>query len=80
MYSAVTERPKLNPSAEANNIKLLDDLCVWIAANLNKTIGLKELVELSQLSSTDVQYLFDKYLQTTPMTYIRKQRESNKNP
>ena len=68
----MTERPKLNPSAEANNIKLLDDLCQWITANLDKKIGLKELVEQSQLSSLDVQYLFDKYRQTTPMTYIRK--------
>ena len=75
----MTERPKLEPSAEANNIKLIDDLCLWIAANLDKKIGLKEIVEQSQLSSTDVLYLFDKYRQTTPMTYIRKQREAIKN-
>lgn len=74
----MTERPKLNAFAETNNIKLLDDLCQWITANLDKKIGLNEMVEHSQLSSTDVQYLFDKYRQTTPMTYIRKQREANK--
>ena len=74
----MTERPKLEPNAEANNIKLIDDLCMWINANLDKTIGLKELVEHSQLSSTDVQYLFEKYRHTTPMTYIRKQRETTK--
>ena len=74
----MTERPKLNPSTEANNMKLLDDLCHWIDANLDKNIGLKELVEQSQLSSTDVQYLFDKYRQTTPMTYIRRLRQANK--
>jgi hypothetical protein len=57
----------LEPSAETNNIKLIDDLCLWIAANLDQKIGLKEIVEQSQLSSTDVLYLFDKYRQTTPM-------------
>ena len=75
----MTERPKLEPSAETNNIKLIDDLCLWIAANLDQKIGLKEIVEQSQLSSTDVLYLFDKYRQTTPMTYIRKQREAIRN-
>jgi len=69
----------LEPSAETNNIKLIDDLCLWIAANLDQKIGLKEIVEQSQLSSTDVLYLFDKYRQTTPMTYIRKQREAIRN-
>lgn len=74
----MTKLSKLNLNAEANNIKLLDDLCHWIDANLDKNIGLKELVEQSQLSSTDVQYLFDKYRQTTPMTYIRRLRQANK--
>jgi AraC-like DNA-binding protein len=78
LSNAVTKLSKLNLNAEANNIKLLDDLCHWIDANLDKNIGLKELVEQSQLSSTDVQYLFDKYRQTTPMTYIRRLRQANK--
>ena len=28
----------------------------------------------------DLQYLFEKYKQTTPMTYIRKLRGANKKP
>jgi len=69
---------KFNPLAEADNRLLLDELCNWIDENLEAPLGLNELVEKTQLSSTDLQYLFEKYMQTTPMTYIRRKRESNK--
>jgi len=68
-----------NPFAEDNNKQLLDELCIYISNNSHNNIGWTELVAQSKLSHTQLQYLFQKHLQTTPMTYIRKQREeSNK--
>jgi len=68
-----------NPFAEDNNKQLLDELCTYISNNTHNNIGWTELVAQSKLSHTQLQYLFQKHLQTTPMTYIRKQREeSNK--
>jgi len=64
-----------NPFAEDNNKQLLDELCIYISNNTHNNIGWTELVAQSKLSHTQLQYLFQKHLQTTPMTYIRKQRE-----
>ena len=69
---------KVNPVAEADNQKLLAELCVWIEKNIETNIGWKELSTASGLTHSDLQFLFDKYKQTTPMTYIRKQREDSK--
>ena len=68
-----------NPFADTRNKQLLDELCIYISNNTHNNIGWTELVAQSKLSHTQLQYLFNKHLQTTPMTYIRKQREeSNK--
>ena len=67
-----------NPLAEADNQKLLDELCIWIEKNIEKNIGWKELTTASGLTHSELQFVFGKYKQTTPMTYIRKQREDNK--
>ena len=69
---------KVNPVAEADNQKLLAELCSWIEKNIETNIGWKELTTASGLTHSDLQFLFDKYKQTTPMTYIRKQREDSK--
>ena len=72
-------REAFNPFAEANNKHLLDELCMYISNNLDSNnIGWTELVAQSNLSHTQLQFLFNKHLQTTPMTYIRKLREDNK--
>jgi transcriptional regulator GlxA family with amidase domain len=68
---------KLNRLAESDNVKLLDELCYWIDANINDPIGLNELVNKTNLKNSDLQYLFERYKQTTPMTYIRNKRESH---
>ena len=65
---------KLNRLAETDNVKLLDELCNWIDTNINDQFGLKDLVEKTNLKNSDLQYLFEKYKQTTPMTYIRHKR------
>jgi len=64
-----------NPFNEASNKLLLDELCIFISNNLERNIGWTELVAQSKLSHTQLQFLFNKHLQTTPMTYIRRQRE-----
>ena len=63
-----------NPYSEANNKQLLDELRIYISNNLDKKIGWTELIKQSKLSHTQLQFLFSKHLQTTPMTYIRMQR------
>ena len=69
---------KSNPLAEADNQKLLAELCIWIDKNIETSIGWKELTTTSGFTHSDLQFLFGKYKQTTPMTYIRKQREDSK--
>lgn len=71
-------RYKFNPLADADNEKLLAELCLWIEKNIDTNIGWKELSSISKLTHTELQFLFGKYKQTTPMTYIRKQKEQNK--
>jgi len=56
---------------------LLNDLCVWIEKNIDTTLGMQELIDKTNLSSTDIQFLFERYKQTTPMTYIRVLREDS---
>jgi AraC-like DNA-binding protein len=67
-----------NPFADTRNKQLLDELCIYISNNTHNIIGWAELVAQSKLSHTQLQFLFNKHLQTTPMTYIRKQREESK--
>ena len=69
---------KFNPNAEADNQKLLAELCIWIEKNIETNIGWKELTTVSGSTHSELQFLFGKYKQTTPMTYIRKQREESK--
>ena len=66
-----------DPFAEDNNKRMLSELCIYISNNTQNNIGWTELVEQSKRSHTQLQYLFQKHLHTTPMTYIRKQREDN---
>ena len=71
-------KPTLNSLADTINKELLDDLCIYIKSNINSRIGWAELIARSTLNHKDLQYCFEKYMQTTPMTYIRKLREDNK--
>jgi AraC-like DNA-binding protein len=71
-------RYKFNPLADADNEKLLAELCLWIEKNIDSNIGWEELSSISKLTHTELQFLFDKYKQTTPMTYIRKQKVESK--
>ena len=68
---------KLNQLAEADNKRLLEELCLWLEKNIDSTLGMQELIEKTNLSSTDIQFLFERYKQTTPMTYIRVLREDS---
>ena len=72
------QRRKINPNAEADNQKLLAEICVWIEKNIEADIGWKELTTVSGITHSELQFIFGKYKQTTPMTYIRKQKEESK--
>ena len=71
----MSKKSKLNQLAEADNKRLLEELCLWLEKNIDSTLGMQELIDKTNLSSTDIQYLFERYKQTTPMTYIRLLRE-----
>ena len=73
----MSKKSKLNPLAENDNIRLLNDLCVWIEKNIDTTLGMQELIDKTNLSSTDIQFLFERYKQTTPMTYIHVLRQDS---
>ena len=55
--------------------KQFNDLTTWIQANLNKQLGWAELMSQSGLDHQTLQTLFFKYKSTTPMTWIRLQRQ-----
>ena len=70
-------RKPTKPSDEENK-KLLAEIGAWIDKNIENNIGWKELCDASNLSHKELQVLFDKYMQTSPMTYIRKRKEEGK--
>jgi transcriptional regulator GlxA family with amidase domain len=69
---------KHNQLAEDEIIELLDNLFLWIDMNIENNLGLRDLVEKTNLSNSDLQYLFEKYKKITPMTYIRQKQNIRK--
>jgi AraC-like DNA-binding protein len=65
---------KSNKLSDEDSKKLLDEICVWIDENIEKNIGWEAICDASQLNHKELLFLFDKYKQTSPMTYIRKRR------
>jgi transcriptional regulator GlxA family with amidase domain len=76
-FSNIMQNKKFNPLADSDNQKSLAELCIWIDKNIETSIGWEELTTTSGLTHSELQFLFSKYKQTTPMTYIRKQREDS---
>ena len=77
-FCNIMHNRKFTPFADTDNQKMLAELCIWIEKNIETNIGWKELTSESGLTHSDLQFLFGKYKLTTPMTYIRKQREESK--
>jgi len=69
---------KSNKLSDEVSRKLLDEICVWIDKNIETDIGWAALCEASELNHKQLQSLFDKYMQTTPMTYVRMRKEESK--
>ncbi|NDE05533.1 MAG: AraC family transcriptional regulator [Flavobacteriia bacterium] len=70
---------KLSSLSDSDNKALLAEICNWIDKNTSQNIGWTELIETTGLTHKELQLLFDKNLNTTPMTYIRERRkEMNK--
>lgn len=53
-----------------------DDLCAWIDVQIDTPLGWQELMQHSGLDHQTINALFFKYASTTPMTWIRRRRES----
>jgi AraC-like DNA-binding protein len=69
---------KFNKLSDEDNKMLLAEVCVWIDKNIETNIGWEVLCDVRKLNHKELQFLFEKYLQTSPMTYIRKQKEQSK--
>jgi len=57
--------------------KQFNELTTWIQAHLNEQISWAELMSQSGLDHQTLQTLFFKYKSTTPMTWIRLQRQAS---
>lgn len=68
-----------NGFSDEDNQILLVEICAWIDKNIETNIGWGVLSEASELNHKELQILFERYLQTSPMTYIRKRKEEGKN-
>jgi transcriptional regulator GlxA family with amidase domain len=53
-------------------------LCAWIEAHLDEPIGWQELMRESGLEFQTIHQLFFKYASSSPMTWIRRRRESRR--
>ena len=54
------------------------ELCIWIDAHIQESIGWSELMKQSGMDHQELQNAFAKHHSTTPMTWIRKRREELK--
>ena len=68
-----------NGFSDEDNQILLVEICAWIDKNIETNIVWGVLSEASELNHKELQILFERYLQTSPMTYIRKRKEEGKN-
>jgi transcriptional regulator GlxA family with amidase domain len=75
MRSTTKKRSPLN----ASNAKRLEELCVWIAENVDQTLGWTQLTNKSGFSKEQLVELFQLYKQITPMAFIRQVRLQRKN-
>ena len=51
-------------------------LCAWIEQHLDEPIGWQQLIEHTDMEYQTIQALFFKFESTTPMTWIRRQRQA----
>ena len=59
------------------NTQKLDEICAWIDANLHERIGWPELTKVSGLSHMEIHSLFHIHKRTSPMQWIRQQRQKD---
>lgn len=58
-----------------NNVKSVDELCLWIDAHIDQQINWIDLINASGLDHLTLQAEFSKHKLMTPMTWIRKRKE-----
>ena len=66
--------PPIQPTHEANR-QQFEAMCHWIHANAaTQNIGWQQLTQVSGWKHQELIELFEYFLQTTPMTYLRTTR------
>ena len=60
------------------NKELLIEICSWIDKNSSENIGWTELIAITELTHKELHFLFEKYMHTTAMTYIRESRKEQR--
>ncbi len=68
---------KINTKIEKDKHSL-ELICNWINEHLNEQIGWTELTKISGLGHIEIHTLFHIYKKTSPMQWIRTQREMAK--
>jgi methylphosphotriester-DNA--protein-cysteine methyltransferase len=68
---------KINTKIERDKHSL-ELICNWINEHLNERIGWTELTKISGLSHLEIHTLFHIFKRTSPMQWIRTQRERAK--
>lgn len=69
---------KLQRMVNEVNERRVRELCDWMAANCDGPVGWDALTAQSGLSHRDLITLFEVYVKTSPMTYLRRCRENRR--
>lgn len=56
-------------------IRKAQEICSWVIAQLNEKIELSHLLEASGLSQFQLVRIFEIHLKTTPIQWVRQQKE-----
>ena len=67
---------QLSLKSTQNSLKSMDELCSWIDAHIHQQINWVDLIRESGLDHLKLQSEFSKQKLMTPMTWIRKRKET----
>lgn len=69
---------KLQSMVNDANERRIRELCEWMAAHCDRPLGWDALTAQSGFSHRDLMTLFEIYVKTSPMTYLRRCREDRR--
>ncbi len=76
MSRSSTTPPRSRTLAIEEQKQVFHRLCTWIEEHLDEPIGWQELMRESGLEFQVIHQLFFQYTSTSPMTWIRRRRET----